>query len=101
MTLPQPTTPAMHMDLCIMLVCRKRGRVVEGTSLENWRRVKLFVSSNLTASAKILNKSPTSWGFFSSSHLLPSATAAIKLLVASGSRALFWQFVSLCVMVHQ
>jgi hypothetical protein len=30
---------------------RKRGRVVEGTSLENWRRVTLFVSSNLTASA--------------------------------------------------
>ena len=29
----------------------KRGRVVEGTSLENWRRVTLFVSSNLTASA--------------------------------------------------
>ena len=51
-----------------MRVCRKRGRVVEGTSLENWRRVKLFVSSNLTASAKKLNKSPTSWGFFSSSH---------------------------------
>ena len=39
-------------ELCIMLVCRKRGRVVEGTSLENWRRVKLFVSSNLTASAR-------------------------------------------------
>jgi hypothetical protein len=27
--------------------------VVEGTSLENWRRVTLFVSSNLTASARI------------------------------------------------
>ena len=55
-------------DLCIMRVCRKRGRAVEGTSLENWRRCEPFVSSNLTASAKICNKSPTSWGFFSSSH---------------------------------
>jgi hypothetical protein len=35
-----------------MRVCRKRGRVVEGTSLENWRRGNLFVSSNLTASAR-------------------------------------------------
>jgi hypothetical protein len=34
--------------------CRKRGRVVEGTSLENWRRVTLFVSSNLTASARFV-----------------------------------------------
>jgi hypothetical protein len=31
---------------------RKCGRVVEGTSLENWRRFIPFVSSNLTASAK-------------------------------------------------
>ena len=35
----------------------KRGRVVEGTSLENWRRVTLFVSSNLTASAKYIKNS--------------------------------------------
>jgi hypothetical protein len=31
---------------------RKRGRVVEGSSLENCRRCEPFVSSNLTASAK-------------------------------------------------
>jgi hypothetical protein len=30
--------------------------VVEGTSLENWRRVTLFVSSNLTASAIPIGK---------------------------------------------
>jgi hypothetical protein len=48
---------------------RKRGRVVEGSSLENCRRCEPFVSSNLTASAKILKKiSPTRWGFFSSSY---------------------------------
>ena len=41
-------------DLCIMRVCGKRGRAVEGTSLENWRRCEPFVSSNLTASAKII-----------------------------------------------
>jgi hypothetical protein len=33
---------------------RKRGRVVEGSSLENCRRGNPFVSSNLTASARIL-----------------------------------------------
>jgi hypothetical protein len=47
---------------------RKRGRVVEGSSLENCRRCEPFVSSNLTASAKTLKKSPTCWGFFSSPH---------------------------------
>lgn len=31
---------------------RKRGRVVEGSSLENCRRCEPFVSSNLTASAR-------------------------------------------------
>ncbi len=31
---------------------RKRGRAVEGTSLENWRGCEPFVSSNLTASAR-------------------------------------------------
>ena len=35
-----------------MLDYRKRGRVVEGSSLENCRRCEPFVSSNLTASAK-------------------------------------------------
>ena len=32
----------------------KRGRAVEGTGLENRRRSDLFVSSNLTASANLL-----------------------------------------------
>jgi hypothetical protein len=39
-----------------MRLCRKRGRAVEGTSLENWRGFAPFVSSNLTASASKANK---------------------------------------------
>jgi hypothetical protein len=42
---------------------RKRGRAVEGTSLENWRRGNPFVSSNLTASANEC-KPLTIKGFF-------------------------------------
>ena len=46
-----------------MLPLRKRGRAVEGSSLENCRRGDLFVSSNLTASARKQRK-PPSGGFF-------------------------------------
>ena len=43
---------SIHLPYGIMpLPSRKRGRAVEGTSLENWRRGDPFVSSNLTASA--------------------------------------------------
>ena len=48
----------------IMRRIRKRGRVVEGSSLENCRRCEPFVSSNLTASARKQKNQPPSGGFF-------------------------------------
>jgi hypothetical protein len=48
----------------IMQVPRKRGRVVEGSSLENCRRLIPFVSSNLTASAKYAEQRASHDGAF-------------------------------------
>ena len=41
-------------DKPLILLRRRGGRVVEGTSLENWQRRKAFVGSNPTLSANYL-----------------------------------------------
>jgi hypothetical protein len=40
-----------EVESIVVKTVRKRGRVVDGTSLENWQWGNPFVSSNLTASA--------------------------------------------------
>jgi hypothetical protein len=40
-----------EVERTVVKTVRKRGRVVDGTSLENWQWGNPFVSSNLTASA--------------------------------------------------
>jgi hypothetical protein len=62
---------------------RKRGRVVEGSSLENCRRCEPFVSSNLTAS---------SGGFFVSASCwstAPTVTQATSSEMADGGTLCF------------
>ena len=60
---------------------RKRGRVVEGSSLENCRRGNPFVSSNLTASARKQRNRPRG-GF-----LLPGTLRIAYLLPAQRGSA--------------
>lgn len=45
---------SQNCQVCLVSAIRKRGRVVEGSSLENCQGFTPFVSSNLTASAKPL-----------------------------------------------
>jgi hypothetical protein len=59
----------------------KRGRVVEGSSLENCRRCEPFVSSNLTASAILTKEALESGSFF-----LASAYGNIKKACRAMSR---------------
>jgi hypothetical protein len=55
----------------------KRGRVVEGSSLENCRRGNPFVSSNLTASAKHTEQEPHMLGLFFVSHRRESKSLSV------------------------